>query len=248
MKPSEAEAKQLRVRPVRNPDTDKLIAQGKTVGPAVTFLGIARADGSLVPSAGKDSSGIPIYENPIGSGFMLVVEGKPGLSNVEVGRKLSVYETDDPKARPDLEVQATRDLGDGSKAICDRNRPNIGGIPGINPPSFKETLEVGHTLADMACRFETFIESESACLQKKTGDFTFADAETTTQFCMVVARAWLFPEGDTLVSARLRDTDGNPGPIKQIKIRRPTAADLAKRTPKPRAKETPVPTRERRRP
>lgn len=251
MKPPSDESRAKRgVRPVRNPETDALLKQGKTVGPVITFLGMARADGTLVDPVGKDPKGIPIYENPIGSGFMLVVEGKPGLSNIEVGRKLFVYDADDPKARPDLEIQANRDLGDGSKAVCDRMRPNIGGMPAINPPNWSERLDIAHTLADWACRFETFIEPESACLVKKTGDFTFANPETTTQFCMVVARAWLFPEGETLVSARLRDAEGNPGPVAQVKIKRPTEADFRERARKFKAKPTPtpVPTPQRRRP
>jgi len=247
MKPPSGEAKTLSTRPIRNPETDKLLKQGKLVGPVVTHLGAARADGSVVEPIGKDAKGIPIYETQVGSGFMLVVEGKPGLGNMEIGRKLFVYDLDDPKARPDLEIQATRDLGDGSKAVCDRTRPNIGGMPGINPPDWSETLDVSRTLADWACRFETFIESQSACIVKRNGEFTFVDPATSTQFCMTVARAWVFPEGETLVSARLRDVEGNPGPVKQIKIRRPTASEIQKRQ-KRLPSPTPAPTQVRRRP
>ena len=78
-----------------------------------------------------DKDGTPTYENFVGSGFMIVIEAKPGMSNIEVGRRLLSYTANDPKARPDLEIESTHDLGDGSPAVCDRRKPDIGGIPGI---------------------------------------------------------------------------------------------------------------------
>ncbi len=59
---------------------------------------------------------------------------------------------------------------------------------------------------------------------------------------MVVAKAWSFPEGETLVSVRLRDNEGNPGPVSRfILARKPNP------TPPPRPKATPTPTVSRRR-
>ena len=37
---------------------------------------------------------------------------------------------------------------------------------------------------------------------------------------MVVARAWAFQDGQTMVSVRLRDVDGNPGPVSHFIIDR----------------------------
>jgi hypothetical protein len=102
--------------------------------------------------------GTTIYENSIGSGFILVVEAKPGISNIEIGRRITAYDKDDPKSRPDLEIQTNKDLGDGSKVVCDKRRPNIGGVPGINPPSFADGREIADALNDLSCRFEVFIE------------------------------------------------------------------------------------------
>jgi hypothetical protein len=217
--------------------------QGKQIGPVVSFVGAARADGQFVEPTGKSPKGIPIYRNQVGSGFILVVEGKPGIGNAEVGRSIFRHDPNDPTLRPDLEIEVDRPLGNGSEAVCDARKPNIGGIPAINPMSFAETPKISAALNDFGCRFETFIESAGACTVKKTGDFTFHNPDSTVQFCMVVARAWAFPEGKTTVSVRLRDVNGNPGPVSQMILDRsdPPATPV-------RAAPKPTPTAPRRRP
>lgn len=231
----------LRTRPIKNPDTEKLLKQGKLVGPVVTFAGLTRADGYQVEPIGE-KNGAPIFQNLIGSGFQLVIEGKPGLSNLEVGRRVFAHKPDDPALQPDLQIQVTRDLGDGSRAVCDRRRPVIGGIPAIQPPRFEKTQKISDALNDFACRFETMIEPQSSCVLDKYGDFDFVKQDSTTQFCMVVAKAWNFPVGDTLVSVRLRDSEGNPGPIARFWLRRPEG--MPKRE-KAEPKTTPTPPRRR---
>jgi hypothetical protein len=201
--------------------------KGEPIGPIVTFFGAVRADGSKAEPKSVDK-GIPTYVSTAGSGFMLVVEVKPGASGLEPARRVFAYVPGDPKSRPDLEMEADRDMGDGSPAVCDRTRPNIGGIPGIKPPSFAETQRVSDAINDLACRFETFIESESSCTKNKNEDYSFIANDSTTQFCMIVARAWAFPPGTTLLSVRVRDTEGNPGPVKRMRIWRPVAARSAK--------------------
>ncbi len=195
--------------------------KGEPIGPVVTYLGAARADGTTVEPKSVDRRGIPTYASAVGSGFILVVEAKPGASGLQPARRVFAYVPGDPKSRPDLEIEATRDMGDGSREVCDRSRPKIGGIPGINPPSFAETQRVSDAINDLACRFETFVESDSSCTQAKNGDYSFVSKESTTQFCMIVARAWAFPAGETLLSVRVRDSDGNPGPVKRMRILRP---------------------------
>ncbi len=120
--------------------------KGQAIGPVVTFFGAARADGGPVEPIAVDKKGIPTYRSSAGSGFILVVEAKPDLSGLDAGRRLSAYEPDDPKSRPDLEIEANRDLGNGSPAVCDRRKPNIGGGPGIKPPSFAQTQHVSETI------------------------------------------------------------------------------------------------------
>jgi hypothetical protein len=242
--PTPVESAPLPTRPLEDPEAEKAKMSGKVIGPVITHAGIARADGRPVESTGKEK-GIPIYINYVGSGFMIVVEAKPGLSKLEVGRRIFAYDENNPAKRPDLEVQVNRDLGDGSAVVCDNRKPKIGGIPGINPPSFAETKEVAAKLNDMSCRFETFIESAGSCTLNKQGDFSYVAKDTTTQFCMVVAKAWNFPVGDTLVSVRLRDSKGDPGPTSQFIVRR----SATRPTPNAaQAKPTPLPTPARRRP
>jgi hypothetical protein len=206
--------------------------KGEPIGPIVTFFGAVRADGTSVEPKSVDKKGIPTYASAVGSGFMLVVEAKPGASGLEPARRVSAYVPGDPKSRPDLEIEADHDMGNGSPAVCDRTRPNIGGIPGIERPSFAETQRISDAINDFACRFETFIESESSCTQAASGDYSFMAKDSTTQFCMIVAHAWAFPPGVTLLSVRVRDTDGNPGPVKQMRISRPAAAQPVKRKKK----------------
>jgi hypothetical protein len=194
--------------------------KGHPIGPVVTYFGAARADGTTVEPVQVDKKGIPVYRTGAGSGFMLVIEVKPGESGFEPGRRVFAYVENDPTVRPDLEIESTRDLGDGNPAVCDRHRPNLGGIPGINPPSFAETQHVSDAINDFGCRFETFIQSDSSCTMTKSGDYSFVNKDTTTQFCMIVARSWGFAEGKTLLSVRLRDSEGNPGPVKELWIER----------------------------
>lgn len=240
--PLPAGAPPLPTRPVKNPDSDAQKAAGKIVGPIVTHAGAASADGRVLAPTGKTAQGVPIYRHPVGAGFMIVIEGKPGISNVEVGRSIFRYDANDPSLRPDLEIEVDRPLGDGSAAVCDQRRPSIGGIPAIDPPSYADTAKVAAALNDLSCRFETFIESNSSCTLNKYGDFEFANKDTKVQFCLVVARSWQFPDGDTLVSVRLRDTDGNPGPVSRFVLQRKPNP-----TQPPRARPTATPTVSRRR-
>jgi hypothetical protein len=221
-------------RPLQGPL--RTAGPGETIGPEITFVGITRADGKHVEPESVDKNGIPTYKNYVGSGFQLVVEAKPGTSGYDVSRRLFNHSPNDPAQRPDLEIQVSRPLGDGSAAVCDRMRPNVGGIPAINPPSFAETQKVADALNDLSCRFEIFIESESSCTLNTREDWAYKMPDTQVQFCMMVAKAWNFPVGETLVSVRLRDRGGNPGPVKQFRLVRP------KHVPTPVRRPTPVPT------
>ncbi len=98
--------------------------------------------------------------------------------------------------------------------------------------SFAETQKVSDAINDFGCRFEIFNESESACTLDAHGDFAFINKDSTMQFCMMVARAYQFPVGETVLSVRVRDSEGNPGPVKQMRIVRPATPDK----PKPGAK------------
>lgn len=218
--PPEAGAAPLPTRGIRKPVKAR---PGHPIGPVVTFFGAARADGSMVKPQSADKHGIQTYLTSVGSGFILVVEAKPGASGLDVGKSVFSYVADDPKQQPDLQIESNRNLGDGSRAVCDKRLPNIGGIPGIARPSFAPRQRISDALNDFACRFETFVESGSSCTKAVNGDYSFVKPETTTQFCMIVARAWSFPVGGTVLTVRLLDTDGNPGPIAHVRFHRPPA-------------------------
>lgn len=219
------DAAPLDLRPVAKPVTAK---PGEPIGPVVTFFGAARADGMAAKPTSVGKDGVPTYTSSVGSGFILVIEAKPGLGNSEVGRRTYAHVEDDPTVRGDLEIISNRDLGDGSPEVCDRQRPTIGGIPGIQPPSFDETQKISNAINDLACRFETFTESDFSCTMNERETYSFVDPETTTQFCLIIARAYGFPEGTTELSVRMRDINGNPGPVKKVRIFRP------KESPKPK--------------
>jgi hypothetical protein len=192
------------------------------VGPTVTFFGIARADDTLVPASGTNEEGVPVYERTFGSGFSLVIEGRPGSNDLPVGT--SAFETD-VQAFPDLQIQSNRDLGDGNVQVCEASDIPLSGIPAIAPPSFEATQANVDALNDFGCRFQNGLgapvgrpESE-ACVQFESGEFGFVDPASTIQFCGFVSQRFAFPPGDTLLTARLRDQRGNPGSAAQIIFR-----------------------------
>lgn len=205
----------------------------RPTGPVITWIGGARADGMVTNPLSVDKSGVPTYQASAGSGFILVVEAKPGISGIDVGRNIFLHSDSDPTMQPDLQIISNRDLGNGSKEVCDRRKPNPGGVPAVNPPVFAETQQVSDAMNDLGCRFETFIESESGCTVDKLGNFAFASKETTAQFCTIVARSFAFPIGTTEIQVRLRDTAGNFGPVKKLRLYRPDPAAVPKKKAAP---------------
>jgi len=126
-------------------------------------------------------------------------------------------------------VLVSRDIGDGSPAICDAGPPPtpFGGVPGINPPDFGPSQQVTDAIQDMECRFELHPTSQFACTRNPSGgDFSFiscAGAQNTcsqyTQFCYQVPVTAEFHDGPpTVVGIQLRDAAGNIGPKKEIVI------------------------------
>jgi hypothetical protein len=193
-------------------------------GPPVVFLGAADFDGCYgccaaacettpTPTPAFDAEGHRIFVRNSGQ-FALIVEGKRGSSNVAVGTILIPANS---SLRPDLQVESTNDLGDGSLAACDV--ASGGGVPGINPPDFGPGQSITNALRDFACRF-VFFPANSACTKvDKTNAFRTVEPSATHQFCDFVTGIALFPEGDSLVTAQLRDKDGNLGQPAQIIIR-----------------------------
>lgn len=190
-------------------------------GPEITFFGLTRADDILMQPAGVEG-GVPVYRPSFGFAFSIVVEAKPGPSRARVGSSTFI-----DGETPDLQIQVTRPIGDGSTVVCDDAPPMLGGVPAINPPSFADTPANGDRLNDLGCRFidgggekvGRQCGDSTACVLGEDGIFGCATADATIQFCGFVGQALTFPSGDTLVTVRVRDVQGNFGQPRQLLVR-----------------------------
>lgn len=142
----------------------------------------------------------------------MVVEGRPGGTRADVG--LSTFEPSHPTGLPDLQIQVSRILGNGSAAVCDDTPPTAGGVPAIDPPTFEPTQEVKNAINDLGCRFKDGNGSprgrgrDNACTISLEGAFGVVNPTSLVQFCGLVNAVVAFPEGDTLVTVRIRAVDG----------------------------------------
>ncbi|GIW39560.1 MAG: hypothetical protein KatS3mg076_0137 [Candidatus Binatia bacterium] len=117
-------------------------------------------------------------------------------------------------------------MGDGNPTIfCDFPDLSVaGGIKGIPTPSYGPEQEVTNVLRDHACRFDVKFSSGDACTKKPlNGDPGFLGPGTIRQYCHQIPAAAAFPPGDTILTVRVTDDQGTPGPTVQIKVRAPTA-------------------------
>ena len=192
-------------------------------GPEITYFGLTRADDQLINPVGRDN-GVPVFERPVSaSGFSIVIEAAPGTSGAAVGT--SSYDVT-LLSLPDLQIQVNRPLGNGSSAVCDDPIAAPGGVPATDPVSFDETPANITHINDFACRFvdgqgnpEARTSPQDSCVAFASGDFAFANEDSTTQYCGFINVPLAFPAGDTIVTARLRDVDGNVGEEEQIIVR-----------------------------
>jgi hypothetical protein len=126
---------------------------------------------------------------------------------------------------PDLIVQSSRNLGDGSAAVCDDPIVMPGGVPGEPNVDLEMTPQNIARINDFSCRFvdgagEPVARqvSNDSCVNFN-GDFRFVEPDTTIQFCGFINVPLGFPTGDTRVTANLTDTEGNIGPEASVIIR-----------------------------
>jgi hypothetical protein len=192
-------------------------------GADITYVGLARASDDVLAPSGTTPEGWPIYERPFGYAFTLVVEAKPGPSTRTVGPNAFSSNPADPSVRPDLQVIVSRALGDGSPAICDDMPPFIGGVPAS--PSFDLTQPISDAINDLGCRFldgsgqPRARDKDNACTKFADGNYKFVSSNATVQFCSQVGEAFEFPVGDTVVTVRVRDVSGQPGPQASFVVR-----------------------------
>src|SRR5262249_37551625 len=127
---------------------------------------------SPTPTPMLDAQGRRIYVTNSGQ-FVIVVEGAAGMSGFPVGTLLQPGRDDN---RPDLQIEATHSMGNGSTTVCDTGEPSAGGggIPGINPPSFDAgNPAITDALNDFACRFQTFTPAFACTYVDASGDARF---------------------------------------------------------------------------
>jgi hypothetical protein len=194
-------------------------------GPEVTHLGIARADGTPLPPDNYDDRGRPVYLREVGgSGFVLVFEAQPGPSHAAVGLSAFDYDPGSASVLPDLQVLVSRPLGNGSAAVCDKTRPDIGGVPAVPSLDFDLTQSVSDAVNDFGCRIDNGagvpagVASQDACTSFTDGTFHFIEPSSTLQYCMLVSQPWAFRRGRTIVKARVRDMQGHLGAPREMAI------------------------------
>jgi len=204
---------------VESPTVTPTVTATPALGPVVGFFAVASADDTLQAPTATSPTGIPIYQRLYGSGFVLIVEAQPGGSLRDVGAS-----TFAPGGLPDLQIQATRDLGNGSPAVCDNQAP-FGGVPGIDPPDLGDPSAIADALNDFGCRFNDGTGAPSgrpcsfSCVRFATADSHCVDDSSQEQFCVQVDMPLQFPDGDTLVTVRVRDVVGHLGPPAQLIVR-----------------------------
>lgn len=193
-------------------------------GPQITYFGLLRADSTVIEPSGTDAAGRPIFVRPHGSGFVLVVEARRTNNTERVGNQTFNHAEGSATQRPDLQILASRPLGDGSAAVCDNEEPSFGGIPAVDPPDFGEALAVADALNDFGCRFLDGAGDMSgrtrneACALRLDGEYDFVDSRSETEFCALISAPFAFPTGDTLLTVRVRSVAGLLGPPAQIVV------------------------------
>ncbi len=194
-------------------------------GPEIAYFGTVTANGFVQESIGVDEVGRPIFEQPFGQGFSIVIEVRPGLSG-----RIGTSAFSEVGALPGLQVILSRSIGDGSVAVCDVGSPReaSGGVPAKVPFSFDDTQDLRDAVNDLGCRFDNGNGEPMArgrgfnCTRSDTPGRTDAVSSVGSdirQFCLPVARGWSFPTGDTVVAARGQDDGGNAGAADEIVVR-----------------------------
>jgi len=197
---------------------------GGASGPSVTFFGIANANGTLSTPIATATNGVPIYSRVLGSGFLIVVEGRRN-GTVSIGQTAFNYDPGDAQVRPALQIISSRPLGNGSSTVCDNQPPDFGGVPAVSPPSFEVTQPISDSINDLGCRFLDGTgspggrPSTDACVLQLSGEYRFANSQSQVQFCSTVSQALRFPRGDTLLTVRLANVNGVTGSPVQIIVR-----------------------------
>lgn len=225
-------------------------------GPVITHMGLADASNNTLRPIGFDDAGRPVFHQPFGQGMTLVVEARAGANRQNPGPYPAPYFVNAERHDPDLQVIVSRPLGNGDPAICDTFPPLLGGVPATVPFAFENSVPALDIMHDLGCRFldgtGQLVARQStldACTRSDEAfGFGFVDRASRLQFCGLIASAWHFPPGDTLVAARLKDGRVEEfGETREIVVRvgaatSPTATSTPTRTSPPPPTRTSTPT------
>ena len=226
-------------------------------GPTITHFGTT--DAMSVPEApiGFDAAGRPIFNHGTGHDLLLVIEARAGKSGRRPGDWTVPYDDGGGELEDaDLQVIVSRPLGNGDPTVCDVSPPNLGGVPATQPLDFNDDDEtVRDHIDDMGCRFDDGTreprgrrDSTEACTFTNQGfGYSFVDRGSAIQYCAQFAPTWQFPDGDTIVAARVKDSDGTFGAVREIVVRigdpvpaTPTATVTPTEPPPPTPTSTPT--------
>jgi hypothetical protein len=191
----------------------------------VSFVGLTRPDGVLIDPSGMTQQGQLIFDRPFGYAFVVVIEGKRGPNRRPVGLSTFDSSSNNPAVRPALQVIVSQALGNGSTTVCDDRPPTIGGVPAST--SFALTQPISNAINDFACRFVDGSGRQmgrgsalDSCIKYPDDISRFANQqESSAQFCALIAPPFSFPVGNTTITVRLSDVDGQPGPPLSFVVR-----------------------------
>lgn len=202
--------------------------------PNITYLGLSSGDDKPLAPSFYDGFGRAVFERPSGAGFSVIIEAR-GISAQEadkIGIEAENYDETDPTVLPDLQMIVSRPLGDGSEVVCDKFLPDAGGVPATSPFQFAVNRRVAAAINDLGCRVDDGNgnprgrnTAQLACTRVERDDgsgtfgFDFVDRRSEVQFCLLIARAWSFPRGDTVIRARVRDVSRRLSPEREIVVR-----------------------------
>jgi hypothetical protein len=191
----------------------------------ITFFGVTDGDDHLVSWVDTTEDGTRIYERAA-RGFSLVIEARPGGTGAKLGRSTFSWSPANPTSLPDLQIEASNMLGNGSPAVCDDTGSTAGGVPAVTPFDFLVTEAAA--INDFSCRFKDGSGAPAGrdkylcTVFPPSEDSHFVDPSSKIQYCGVISGAMEFPTGDTtVVAARVRDVAGNLSAISTIIIRVP---------------------------
>ncbi len=168
-----------------------------------------------------DAFGNPVYTRLFGAGFFLFVEAKAGASGSPPDTR-TLASISDPSMRPDVQIIFSRNLGNGSADVCDKGPAPalIGGVPGIDPPSFDNPSQIiTDALNDIGCRLDD--NTTAPCTLNSRDVPAFYVAGSTSQICTagVIGSEIAFPPGDTTITVQWLDRNGNVGQQRRLVIR-----------------------------